>query len=170
MNRLPFRGPRPDPGLGAGTRDESLYAAIVGADIGASFEEYLEVFDRFYANDFQASFEDSADRIVGKAEARERLAAFLVPLHIAAEVCGVSVLIRATPIDVAAPEETRSAWTLDVLGRSGANCSLRWSTLRRWRSGQVVSEQYYDFRQVGDALAFTDLQPQIDQLLPWRVN
>jgi hypothetical protein len=170
MNRLTFGGPRSEPGFGAGTRDHSLSAAIVGADISASFEEHLEIFDRFYANDFQASFEKPPDRIVGKAAARERLAAFLVPLHIAAEVCGVSVLIRVTPIDVTAPEETRSAWTLDVLGRSGATCSLTWSTLRRWRSGQVVYEHYYDFCQVGDALAFTDLQPQIDHLLPWRVN
>jgi hypothetical protein len=172
MKRLTFGvdGRRPEPDFDAAARDRSLNAAIVDADISASFEEYLDVLDRVYAEDFQADFDDSQDRIVGKDAASERLAGFLVPLHIAAEVCGLSVSVRVTPIESTSPEETRSAWTLDLVGGSGATSSLTWSTLRRWRGTQVVYEHYYDYRQVGDELPPRDLQPQIDHLMPWRFN
>jgi len=39
------------------TRERALNSAIVQADINESFEEYLEIFDAFYADDIEASSE-----------------------------------------------------------------------------------------------------------------
>jgi hypothetical protein len=170
MNRLPFRSTGPESDLGPSSRNLKLDAAIVEADISSGFEEYLEIFDRFYARDIQASFESTKDRIVGKDAVRERLADFLVPLHIAAEVSGVSVVLRVTPLEATGPEETHSRWTVRLIFLSGTTCSLTWNTSRRWRNGQVISEHFYEYRQTDEPLPFADLQPQIDHLLPWRLN
>ncbi len=37
------------------TRERALNSAIVQNDINESFEEYLEIFDAFYADDIEAS-------------------------------------------------------------------------------------------------------------------
>src|SRR5258708_3114832 len=46
----------------------------------------------------------------------------------------ISIRETAIPGDIAS--ETHSAWTLDLIGVSGATCTLRWYTLRRWGSAQ----------------------------------
>src|ERR1700738_3232532 len=91
-----------------------LNAAIVEADISRSFEEYLEVFDRFYTDDIEISGDTGKESIRGKERVRSILLNFLVPLHVFAEMGGVSISIRntATPGDAAG--ETHSAWTLDL--------------------------------------------------------
>ena len=50
------------------TRELALNSAIVQADINESFEEYLEIFDSFYAEDIEASSETGKNRFVGRTE------------------------------------------------------------------------------------------------------
>jgi hypothetical protein len=139
------------------TRERVLNAAIVQAKINESFEVYLEIFDAFYADDVEVSSETGKDSIRGKARVRSLLYNFLVPLHIMAEVGGVSVSIRERAMPGDKEGETHSAWTLDLVGPSGANCTLSWCTLRRWMGSRVAYEHHYDHQQVGGPLTFDDL-------------
>ena len=112
--------------------ERALNQAIVQAEISESYEEYLEIFDAFYADDITVTGNSLQDPIRGKARVRALLANFLMPLHIMAEIGGLLVSIRQTAIpgDVAA--ETNSAWTLELIGVSGNTCTLRWRVFRKW--------------------------------------
>ncbi len=79
--------------LSAGHFDEDLYAnsrtgervlnaAIVQADISLSFEDYLEIFNTFYADDIEVSSDTAEESIRGKDRVRVLLLNFLVPLHV----------------------------------------------------------------------------------------
>src|SRR5262249_21569262 len=138
--------------------ERALNAAIVRAEISRSFEEYLEIFDAFYADDIEVSSDTGEQAIWGKAEVRSVLLNFLVPLHIMAEVSGLSVSIRQSSIPSDAAGETYSGWTLDLVGASGKTVTLSWSTFRTWRGAQVVHEHHYDHLQIGDPLSFDDLR------------
>ena len=80
---------------------------------------------------------------------RALLANFLVPLHVMAEMGGLSISIRETarPGDVA--DETDSAWTVELVDASGRTCTLSWCTLRKWNELGVVYEHHYDQQQSG---------------------
>jgi len=52
--------------------------------------------------------------VEGKAAVRALLAGFLVPLHVFAEIGGVSVSIQWSPLTGDRPDETHSAWTLEL--------------------------------------------------------
>ena len=93
----------------------------------------------------------------GKAKVRSLLFNFLVPLHVMAEVGGLSISLRETAIPGDIASETHSAWTLDLIGVSGATCTLRWYTLRKWNGSRVVYERHYDHQQIGAPLTFDDL-------------
>src|SRR6266851_2186149 len=67
------------------TAERVLNAAIVRAEITESFEEYLEIFDAFYADDVEVSSETEKAPIRGKAKVRSLLFNFLVQLHVMAE-------------------------------------------------------------------------------------
>jgi hypothetical protein len=140
------------------TRERLLNAAIVQAEIGRSFEEYLEIFDVFYADDVEVSSETAKEPIRGKAKVRSLLFNFLFPLHVMAEVGGLSISIRETPIPGDAPNETHSAWALDLIGVSGATCTLSWCTLRKWNGSRIVYEGHYDHQQSGDPLTLDDFE------------
>jgi acetolactate synthase small subunit len=58
----------PDPYAQSRTAERTLNAAIVQADISRSFEEYLEIFDRFYGDDIEVSSETQKEPIRGKPE------------------------------------------------------------------------------------------------------
>jgi hypothetical protein len=157
-----------DPYASSHAAERALNRAIVTAEISRSFEEYLEIFDRFYAEDIEVSSATSSEQIRGKARVGSFLFSFLVPLHIMAEIGGVSISIRqiTMPGDVA--DETHSAWTLDLVGASGRSCTLSWRTLRRWKDSLVVYEHHYDEQQSGgplteDDLSFGDAQNPISQ-------
>ena len=137
--------------------EQALNAAITNADISRSFEEYLEIFDRFYADNIMVSSDRREEPVRGNASVRALLFNFLVPLHVMAEVGGVKVAVRATPIPGDAPNETHSVWTLDLTGPFGAKCTLTWSVLRRWNSSRIVYEHHYDHHQTGGPLTFEDL-------------
>ena len=47
--------------------EHMLNSAITQAKISESFEEYLEIFDKFYADDVQVSSETQQEPIRGKA-------------------------------------------------------------------------------------------------------
>ena len=137
--------------------DQSLNAAILRAEIASSYEEFLDVFERFYADDVEVSAADSRETLRGKEKARAFLFNFLVPLHVMAEIGGLLVSIRQTAIpgDVAA--ETHSAWTVEFVGVSGATCTLNWRVFRKWHGSRVVYEHHYDKEQIGGPLTFGDL-------------
>ena len=146
-----------DPYRSSQTRERALNAAIVQADISESFEEYLGVFDAFYADDIEASTETREESVRGKARVRSLLFNFLVPLHVMAEVGGLLISIRqnAIPGDVAG--ETHSAWTLDLVGVSGRVCTVTWRALRKWDGSRVAYEHHYDHHQSGGPLTSDDL-------------
>jgi len=138
--------------------ERTLNSAILAAEISESFEEYLEIFDYFYADDIHATADGLKEPVAGKAAVRARLEGFLVPLHVFAEIGGVSVSIQWSPITGDRSDETDSAWTLELRAATGAGCTVTWCSRRRWRSGQVVSEHHYDHQQIGGPLTFSDLR------------
>ncbi len=138
------------------TRERVLNTAIVQAKISESFEEYLEIFDAFYADDIEVSSETGEEAIRGKASVRSLLFNFLV-------VGGLSISIRATAIPGDAAGETHSAWTLDLVGVFGRTCTLSWRALRKWNASRVVYEHHYDHQQSGGPLSFYDLSFNADK-------
>ena len=56
-----------------------------------------------------------------------------------AEVGGLSVSIRESPIPGDAAGETYSSWRLDLVGVSGKTCTLKWRTFRKWNGSSVVA-------------------------------
>ena len=67
----------------------SLNAAILRAEIARSYEEFLDIFETFYADDVEVSREDLQEMIRGKARVRAFLLNVLVPFHVMAEVAGL---------------------------------------------------------------------------------
>jgi hypothetical protein len=146
-----------DPFMSSQARERTLNAAIIQANISESFEEYLEIFDAFYDDDIEVSSETAKEPIRGKGRVRLILANFLVPLHVMAEVGGLSMSIRQTAIAGDVAGETHSAWTLELVGVSGRTCTVSWCTLRKWNGTRVVYEHHYDEQQNGDSLTSDDL-------------
>ena len=142
--------------------ERALNGAIVAADISQSFEEYLEIFDHFYAEDIEGTTDTMKEPVHGKAAVRTRLAGFLIPLHVFAEIGGVSVSIQSSPIRGDRADETHSAWTLQLRGVTGATCTVTWCSRRRLRLGRVFSEHHYDHRRVGEPLTLSDLRFSCD--------
>ena len=137
--------------------EKVLNSAIIAADISSGWEEYLQIFDAFYADQVEVS--DGTER--GAVCGRERICAlllkFLVPIHVMAEIGGLSVKIRESPILGDTADETHSAWSMDLIGVSGRTCQISWCTLRHWADSRVVYERLYDVQQTGGPLTFEDL-------------
>jgi hypothetical protein len=148
----------PDPYTQSRTAERTLNAAIVHADITRSYEEYLDIFDAFYADDVEGSSDTTEEPIRGKAGVRSLVFGFLVPLHAMAEVGGVSISVRQTPIPGDVVDETHSAWTLELVGATGKVCTVNWRTFRKWNESRVVLEHHYDHQQSGEPLTQGDLQ------------
>jgi hypothetical protein len=147
----------PDPYTESRKAERALNAAIVHADISRNYEEYLELFDQFYTDDIEGSSETMKEPLRGKERVRSLLFSFLAPLHAMAEVGGVSISIRETPIPGDAIDETHSAWTLRLVGVSGKICTVSWRILRKWSESRVVLEHHYDYQQSGEPLTDRDL-------------
>src|SRR6266852_9835844 len=148
----------PDPYTQSRTAERTLNAAIVHAEISRSYEEYLEIFDEFYAEDIEGSSETMEEPIRGKVGVRLLVLGFLVPLHVMAEVGGVSVSVRQTPIPGDVVDETHSSWTLELVGATGRVCTVNWRTFRKWNESRVVLEHHYDHQQSGEPLSDGDLR------------
>jgi hypothetical protein len=139
------------------SRERALNAAIAQAEISEGYEQFLQVFDAFYADDVEVSTEELQETIRGKAAVRSLLAKFLFPLHVMAEVGGLTVSIRHAPIPADAAVETHSAWTLELVGTTGASTTLKWRVFRKWHGSRVVYEHHYDHQQIGGPLTLHDL-------------
>ena len=143
--------------LDSWTAERALNAAIVHADISRGYEEYFAIFDRFYAEDIETTTDTGEEPVRGKASVFAALLNFLIPLHVMAEVGGLSVSIRETAISGDAEGETHSAWTLELAGASGKTCTLSWRAFRKWNGSRVIHEHHYDHKQVGGPLMLDDL-------------
>jgi hypothetical protein len=148
----------PDPYVQSRTAERTLNAALVQAKIGRSYEEYLEIFDEFYADDIEGSSETLEEPLRGKERVRSALFSFLAPLHAMAEVGGVSISIRETALPGDAIDQTHSAWTLELVGVSGKICTANWRILRKWKESRVVLEHHYDYQQSGEPLTDVDVR------------
>jgi hypothetical protein len=137
--------------------DQTLNAAILRAEIARSYEEFLEIFDRFYADDVEVSSEDSPATIRGKERVRPFLLNFLAPLHVMAEVAGLSISVQQTDLPRDTANETHSGWKIDFTGASGRRCTLKWNAIRRWEASRVIYEHHYDHEQIGGPLTEDDL-------------
>jgi hypothetical protein len=135
----------------------TLNAAILRAEIARSYEEFLEIFDKFYADDVEVSSEDSPETIRGKERVRPLLLNFLVPLHVMAEVAGLSMLVQMTQVPRDSANETHSEWRIDFIGVGGRRCTLKWYAIRRWKASRVVYEHHYGHEQIGGPLTQDDL-------------
>jgi hypothetical protein len=159
----------PDPYTESWTAERTLNSALVHAEISQSYEEYLDIFDEFYADDIEGTSETTQETIRGKARVRSLLFSFLVPLHAMAEIGSVSISVRETAVPGDVVDETHSAWTLELVGVSGKIRTLRWRTFRKWRESRVVLEHHYDHQQSGEPLTHDYLSfdpPELAEGLP----
>jgi hypothetical protein len=134
-----------------------LNSAIIAADIGRGWEEYLEIFDAFYADEVEVTTDTETGPMRGKERIRAVLFNFLAPLHVMVEIGGLAMDVREDPIHGDMPDETHSAWSVSLIGVSGRACVLKWCTLRRWADSRVVYERHYDHQQSGGPLTGDDL-------------
>jgi hypothetical protein len=139
-------------------REKVLNSAIIAVDISSGWEEYLQIFDAFYADHVEVSDDTESGSVFGREQIRVFLFKFLVPIHVMAEIGGLSVQIRESPILGETSDETHSAWSVDLIGISGRTCQICWCTLRRWVDSRVVYERHYDHQQTGGPLTFDDLR------------
>jgi len=138
-------------------RERVLNSAIIAADIGRGWEEYLEIFDAFYAEEVEVTTDTATGPIRGRERIRALLFNFLAPLHVMVEIGGLAIQIRESPIHGDTPDETHSAWSMSLIGVSGRRCTQSWCTLRRWADSRVVYERHYDHQQSGGPLTGDDL-------------
>jgi hypothetical protein len=137
--------------------DQELNEALVNADIANSYEEFLAIFDRFYAEQVQVASGSHPTGLAGKSRVIPVLFSFLVPLHVMAEIGGLSVALRYSPIHSDKSGEQHAEWSLELLGILGRRVTLHWSSARRWKGSLVISERHYDRRQIGDPLTEIDV-------------
>ena len=144
----------------AARADRELNAAIVSADISASYEEFIAIVDQFYAEDVEVRSDSSPEPLIGRDSLKSRLLGFLLPLHVMAEIGGLSVSVSERPIAGDSLDEQHSQWSLELVGVTGRAVRVRWSVGRRWRQSRVVGEYHYDHHQEGEALGLSDLRIQ----------
>ncbi len=142
----------------AARADRELNAAIVSSDISASYEEYVAIVDEFYAEDVEVRSDSSPEALIGRERLKSRLLGFLVPLHVMAEIAGLSVSVSERPIAGDSRDEQHSQWSLELVGVTGRAVRISWSVRRRWKQSRVVGEYHYDHHQDGEALGPSDLR------------
>ena len=142
----------------AARADRELNAAIVSADISASYEEFLAIVDQFYADDVELRSDSSPEPLIGTERLKSRLFGFLMPLHVMAEIGGLSVSASVRPIAGDSLDEQHSQWSLELVGVTGRAVRISWSVRRRWKQSRVVGEYHYDHQQDGEALGLGDLR------------
>ena len=151
VTRQPWRGES------AVVADRVLNGAIVNADISYGYEEYLEIVDRFYADDIEIGSDISSYSLRGKERLKAALRNILAPIHMMAEIAGLDVSMSESPIPGDSADVQHSEWSLELIGVSGRRVKATWSVCRRWKESLVVDEYHYDFNQVGEPLSIDDL-------------
>jgi len=140
----------------AARAERELNTAIVSADISASYEEFLAIVDRFYADDVELRSDSTPKPLIGRSRFKSLLMGFLMPVHVMAEIGGLSVSVNERPIAGDSLDEQHSQWSLELVGVTGRAVRVRWSVQRRWKQSRVVREYYYDHHQEGEALGLSD--------------
>ena len=102
-----------------------LNEALVNADISNSYEEFLAIFDRYYAEDVEVASDTTPVPLTGKAHVLPILFNFLAPLHVMAEIGGLSVTPRYSPIRADGSEGQYAEWSLDLLGVLGRQVTVQ---------------------------------------------
>src|SRR5262245_14268832 len=115
----------------AARADRELNTAIVSADIGESYEEFLAIVDQFYADDVELRSDSSPQPLIGRARLKSLLLRFLLPVHVMAEIGGLSVSISEMPIAGDSLDEQNSQWSLELVGVIGRAVRVSWSVRRR---------------------------------------
>ena len=82
---------------------------------------------------------------------------FLVPLHVMAEVAGLSISVQLTQVPRDSANETHSELRIDFTGVGGRRCTLKWYAIRGWAASRVVYEHHYGHEQIGGPLTQDDL-------------
>jgi hypothetical protein len=134
-----------------------LNAAFLEADICEGFEDYLAIVDRFYADEIEATIEGSEGPVIGRGAVRSLVAGFFGPIHVFAEVAGLTTALHGEPIQGDTRDETHSLWTFELTGVTGRRCVLKWRSCRRWRDGLVMYERCSEIEQIGGPLTADDL-------------
>ena len=142
----------------AARAERELNTAIVSADISASYEEFLAIVDEFYADDVEVHSDSSPEPLVGRARLKSLLMGFLVPVHVMAEIGGLSVSVSEIPIAGDSLDEQHSQWSVELVGITGRAVRISWSVRRRWKQSRVIREYHYDHHQEGEALGLSDLR------------
>jgi hypothetical protein len=156
-NLIPFSGSAGDAYKSSQAAELSLNAAMLRAEIARSYEEFLDIFETFYADDVEVSREDLREIIRGKEKVRLFLLNLLLPLHVMAEVAGLSVSVQQTAVPGDTANETYSAWRIDFTGVGDKRCTLKWYAIRRWNASRVVYEHHHDVQQIGGPLTMDGL-------------
>jgi hypothetical protein len=103
-----------------------LNNALVNADISNGYEEYLALFDHFYDENVEVPSDRNPAPHVGKARVLPIIFNFLMPLHVMAEIGGLSVRLRYTPLFSDRREEQHAEWSLDLVGATGRSFMVNW--------------------------------------------
>ena len=139
------------------TLDDALNRALVSADISKGFEQYFELFDRYYADDVEVWNSSEEEPVAGKEAVYHLLSDLLVPLHVMAEVGGLSIRLRYAPVRSYIEDEHRADWTLEIVGVRGKQMVVTWSSIRRWNSSRIAYERHSEHRRRGELLTGGDL-------------
>src|SRR5262245_19336619 len=124
----------------ASRAERELNTAIASADISQSYEEFLAIVDQFYADDIEVRSDSSPEPFIGRNRVKALLMRFLVPVHVMAEVGGLSVSISQRPIAGDSRDEQHSQWSAELVGVTGRAVRVSWSVRRRWKQSRVVRE------------------------------
>jgi hypothetical protein len=69
-----------------------LNSPIIAADIARGWEEDLEIFDAFYADEVEATTDTETGPIRGRERIRALVFNFPAPLHVMVEIGGLAIL------------------------------------------------------------------------------
>jgi hypothetical protein len=148
----------PEAGWERSTRESALNAALVAADIGRGYEEYLALIDSLYAEDVEATSVPDDRMIIGRNQLRHAMMEWLVPIHVLAEIGGLSVsLHRVAEIRSDVPTTKYTTWALELRGVTGVGCTVTWECARTWKDGRVVAEHHDNHQRIGEPLGVTDV-------------
>ena len=142
----------------ARSSERALNDAILGADISHSYEEFLAIVDEFYSDGVEARSAASPEPVIGKAHVKSALLRHLIPLHVMAEIGGLSVCVQEMPIAGDSRDDQHSQWSVELVGVTGRRVRTSWTVRRRWQQRRVVAEYHYDHHHEGEALSFSDLR------------
>ena len=117
-------------GEGAVVADRVLNGAIIHADISYGYEQYLEIVDRFYADDIEIGSDTSSYSLRGKERLKAALRNILAPIHMMAEIAGLEVSMSESPIPGDSADVQHSEWSLELIGVSGRRVKATWCVRR----------------------------------------